>query len=320
MFGGSCAQQKVLSNAYSLQRIKDKYDTGSEVPYGRKFNFTEQDNGWQTGIRVFGQDMFITNRGASNSFDSNDVYMHKLKIVNSDGTYDQRLTISSGNTNFTSIDGFDMANGTNLLICGFHSNAIKSATLATPYDLSSTFTITGSKTITTGMRGCSWGDSGNKYYVVYASTLRQFSTSTAYEVASGDTEGTSKTLSFTAASDISFSDDGYTVWISEHDGGLYQYTMTTAWDTSTIGSEVAVDTDTFYGNEGTSPVRSSSSTNTTQWICGMYWNDDGTKLYVNSLWGMTDTSEVVGSPSPSTVTGEGGSRTNTFAVIEYSVN
>ena len=51
----------------------------------------------------------------------------------------------------------------------------------------------------------------------------------------------------------------------------------------------------------------------------MYWNDDGTKLYVNSLWGMTDTSEVVGSPAPTNVIGEGGSRTNTFAVIEYSV-
>jgi hypothetical protein len=319
MFGGSCAQQKVLSNAYSLQTIKDKYDTGSEVPYGRNFNFTEQNNGWQTGIRVFGQDMFISNRGNNNSFDSDSVFLHKLKIVNSNGTYDQRLTISSGNANFTSIDGFDLANGTNLLICGFHSNSIKSATLATPYDLSSTFTITGTKTITTGMRGCSWGNGGNKYFVVYHDQLRQFTTSTPYEVASGDTEGTSKTLSLTAASDISFSDDGLTVWISEHDGNLHQFTLSSAWDTTTIGSQITVDTATFYGNEGSSPARSSSATGTTQWICGMYWNDDGTKLYVNSLWGMTDTSEVVGSPAPTNVIGEGGSRTNTFAVIEYSV-
>ena len=54
--------------------------------------------------------------------------------------------------------------------------------------------------------------------------------------------------------------------------------------------------------------------------------DDGTKLYINSLWGSTKTSAVNGSPSPSNVLGTNTSETgimnrlNTFAVIEFTVD
>ena len=65
---GSCAEQKANAssgnaNAYSLQRIKDKYDTGTSVPNGRNFNFVENDSAWMTGMRVHGNNMYITNRG-----------------------------------------------------------------------------------------------------------------------------------------------------------------------------------------------------------------------------------------------------------------
>ena len=116
------------------------------------------------------------------------------------------------------------------------------------------------------------------------------------------------------------------MYVAEHDGNLHQFTLTSAFDVSTAGSQIVVDVSSFFGNEGTSPSRPSTNTGTTMWICGLHWNDDGTKLYINSLWGMTSTSAVVGSPNPSSVTGSdtGGSgttsRTNTFAVIEFSVN
>jgi hypothetical protein len=175
---GACAEQEANAgggadpNAYSLQRIKDKYDTGTDVPNGRNFNFVENDSAWMTGMRVHGSNMYISNRGNNNHLDSDSVKLFKLAITSSNGAPDQTLDL--GTSTFTSIDGFDIANGTNLLICGFHSSGIKSATLATAHDLSSTFTITGTKTIVTGMRGCSWGDSGNKYYVVYASIKSNF--------------------------------------------------------------------------------------------------------------------------------------------------
>ena len=334
---GACAEQEAnagggVTNAYSLQRIKDKYDTGTSVPNGRNFNFVENDSAWMTGMRVHGSNMYISNRGNNNFLDSNSVKLFKLAVTSSNGSPDQTLDL--GTSTFTSIDGFDLSsNGTNLLIAAFHgSSGVRSGTLATAFDLTSTFTATGSLKSSggNGVRACSWGNSGNKYYMGYGtgtntSTIRQFTASTAYQTASGDTEGTAKSLTFNNVADITFNPDGTKMYVAEHDGFLHQFTLTTAWDSSTAGSQVTVDVSDFFGNEGTSPSRPSTNTGTTQWICGMHWNDDGSKLYINSLWGMTKTSAVNGSPSPSSVTGSNTSgtgttsRTNTFAVIEFTV-
>lgn len=331
MFAGSCSQQKVLDNAFDLNVIKTKYDTGSEVPYGRNFNFVENDSAWMTGIRFYRGDMFITNRGNNNFLDSNDIKMFKLGVTKSAGAPDQTLNIG---TVMTSIDGFDLAgNGTNILLANFHGQGVQSATLATAFDLTSTFALTGSEKDSggNGVRACSWNDDGTKYYMGYGtgtntSVVRQFTTASAYETASGDTEGTVLNLSFNNVADITFNPDGTKLYLAEHDGNLHQFTLTSAFDTSTAGSQVTVDVSDFFGNEGTSPSRPSTNTGTTMWICGMHWNEDGTKLYINSLWGMTKTSAVVGSPNPSSVTGSNTagsgttSRDNTFAVIEFSVN
>lgn len=330
---GACAEQEAnagggVSNAYSLQRIKDKYDTGTSVPNGRNFNFVENDSAWMTGMRVHGSNMYISNRGNNNHLDSNNVKLFKLAITSSNGSPDQTLDL--GTSTFTSIDGFDLAsNGTNILIAAFHGQGgVRSGTLATAFDLTSTFTATGTQKNSggQGVRACSWGNSGNKYYMGYGSTIRQFTAGTAYQTASGDVEGDSKNIGFDNVADITFNPDGTKMYVAEHDGNLHQFTLTTAWDSSTTSSQITVDVSDFFGNEGTSPSRPSTNTGTTQWICGMHWNDDGTKLYINSLWGMTKTSAVNGSPSPSTVTGSNTSgtgttsRTNTFAVIEFTVD
>ena len=205
--------------------------------------------------------------------------------------------------------------------------------LASAFDLTSTFTATGSLKSSggSGVRACSWNNDGSKYYMGYGvstnqSKIRQFTAGTTYQTASGDTEGTVLNLSFNNVADITFNPDGTKMYVAEHDGNLHQFTLTTAFDTSTAGSQITVDVSDFFGNEGTSPSRPSTNTGTTMWICGMHWNNDGTKLYINSLWGMSKTSELVGSPNPSSVTGSDTagsgttSRTNTFAVIEFSVN
>lgn len=338
MFAGSCSQQKVLDNAFDLSVIKTKYDTGSETPYGRNFNFVENDSAWMTGMRFYRNDMFISNRGNGNFLDSNNVKLFRLGVTKSAGAPDQTLDL--GTSTFTSIDGFDLAgNGTNLLIAAFHGvGGVRSGTLATAFDLTSTFTATGSLKSSggNGVRACSWGNSGNKYYMGYGtgtnvSTIRQFTAATAYQTASGDTEGTAKSLTFNNVSDITFNPDGTKMYVSEHDGNLHQFTLTTAWDTSTAGSQVTVDvSDFFFANDESniykSPSRATTDTDTTQWICGMHWNEDGTKLFINSLWGATKSSAVNGSPNPLTVQGTNNSyngtvvRDNTFAVIEFSVN
>ena len=335
---GACAEQEANAgggadpNAYSLQRIKDKYDTGTDVPNGRNFNFVENDSAWMTGMRVHGSNMYISNRGNNNHLDSDSVKLFKLAITSSNGAPDQTLDL--GTSTFTSIDGFDLAsNGTNVLIAAFHgTGGVRSGTLATAFDLTSTFTATGSlkQSGGSGVRACSWNNDGSKYYMGYGvttnqSTIRQFTAGTTYQTASGDTEGTALNLSFNNVADITFNPDGTRLYVAEHDGFLHQFTLTSAFDTSTATSQITVDVTDFFGNEGTSPSRPSTNTGTTMWICGMHWNDDGTKLYINSLWGMTKTSAVNGSPSPSSVTGSNTSgtgttsRTNTFAVIEFTV-
>lgn len=338
---GACAEQEANSsnpNAYSLQRIKDKYDTGTSVPNGRNFNFVENDSAWMTGIRVHGTNMYISNRGNNNFLDSDNVKLFKLAITSANGSPDQTLDL--GTSTFTSIDAFDLAsNGTNLLFGAFHgTGGVRSGTLATAFDFTSTFTATGSLKPSggNGVRACSWNNDGTKYYMGYGtatnvSTIRQFTAATAYTTDSGDTEGTAKSLSFNNVADISFNPDGTRLYVAEHDGFLHQFTLTSAFDTSTATSQITVDvTDFFYANDESgiykSPSRPSTDTDTTQWICGMHWNDDGTKLYINSLWGSTKTSAVNGSPSPSNVLGTNTSETgimnrlNTFAVIEFTVD
>jgi len=336
---GACAEQEANAgggadpNAYSLQRIKDKYDTGTSVPNGRNFNFVENDSAWMTGMRVHGSNMYISNRGNNNHLDSDSVKLFKLAITSSNGAPDQTLNL--GTSTFTSIDGFDLAsNGVNLLIGAFHgTGGVRSGTLATAFDLTSTFTATGTlrQSGGSGVRACSWNNDGSKYYMGYGvttnqSTIRQFTAGTTYQTASGDTEGAALNVAFNNVADITFNPDGTRLYVAEHDGFLHQFTLLVAFDIATATSQITVDVTDFFGNEGTSPSRPSTNTGTTMWICGMHWNDDGTKLYINSLWGMTKTSAVNGSPSPSSVTGSNTSgtgttsRTNTFAVIEFTVD
>jgi len=336
---GACAEQEANAgggadpNAYSLQRIKDKYDTGTSVPNGRNFNFVENDSAWMTGMRVHGSNMYISNRGNNNHLDSDSVKLFKLAITSSNGAPDQTLNL--GTSTFTSIDGFDLAsNGVNLLIGAFHgTGGVRSGTLATAFDLTSTFTATGTlrQSGGSGVRACSWNNDGSKYYMGYGvttnqSTIRQFTAGTTYQTASGDTEGAALNVAFNNVADITFNPDGTRLYVAEHDGFLHQFTLLVAFDIATATSQITVDVTDFFGNEGTSPSRPSTNTGTTMWICGMHWNDDGTKLYINSLWGVTKTSAVNGSPSPSSVTGSNTSgtgttsRTNTFAVIEFTVD
>ena len=80
----------------------------------------------------------------------------------------------------------------------------------------------------------------------------------------------------------------------------------------------------FFGSDSSasvSPWRASNSDSSNPWIVGISWNDDGSKLYAVTLWGTTLAAKVSNTVNPSSVTGEGSppSRTNTFPVIEFSV-
>ena len=330
MMGASGSAQKFDNDRlFSLTNFNTFHITGNVNPTGRNFNHTESESGWQTGLRVFGDNMYISNRGNNNDFDSDNVLIHKVPIVNTDGAYTQRLDFGTGT--FQSIDGFDVAsNGTNWIIAGFHSGGIRSATLGSSFDFASTLTLTGSANTSTGTgtRGVSWGNSGNKYYGCKGisgtqSQVYQWSTASPYVVASGDTQGTALTINWVNAADLTFSSDGKTMWMLSHLGTIREYSLSTAWDTSTASEVISMDISSFWGIEGLSPARPASNTGTTPWLCGLHWSEAGHKLYVNSLWSAIDTGSVDGSPAPENVTGDGSpgpgpiERPNTFSVLEF---
>lgn len=342
---GSCAEQEANAggldpNAFTLSRMVDKYITGSDpngtgIPIGRNFDFVSNNSSWMTGIRVYGGNMYISNRGNNNLLDSNNVLIHKIGITNTDGIPDQQLNLG---TTYQSIDAFDLdPTGTKLLIGVFHgTGGARSGTLATAFDLTSSFSFNGSLqsgSVSAGVRAVSWGDNGNKYFLGYDSIVRQYTTSTPYVVNSSDSQGTSNTLwsrplsESPILSDITFNLDGTKMFISQHTGYILEYALSTAWDSSTATLTTTMDITGFFGLEGVSPSRPKTSTGATPWVCGIHWSQDGEKLYIKSLWGMTDTFSVQGTPSPSEVIGSNDAGTgtefprfNTLPVIEMNID
>lgn len=319
-----CCQKYDNDKKYNLTNIETFHITNGNQPFGRNFEVISNTMTWLTGLRVIGDDMYISNRGNANDYDTDNIYFAKLDILNTTGIKHptESFTIGFSDVTFNSCDGFDLdPTGTNMIITDFNGGGVQSAELSTPFDLS-TLSLTGSKNLsTTGIRAVSWNNDGTKYFLGYANQLRQFTTSTAWETSSGDTEGTSKTLSFTALSDILFNSDGTRIWLSQHSGYIHEYTLSSAFNTASTWTLVkTIDLRSYFGNRNTSPSQSSSDA--TAWLSGISWNDDGTKLYAITLWGVTKNSEIANTPSPQYINGvdgyDGVSVTvNTCPVIEF---
>jgi hypothetical protein len=305
-------------DSFSLESVDDSLTAGT-TPYGRNFRMIQSEMTWLTGLRVIGNNMFISNRGNNNDYDTDNIYFAKIAVDNTDGVYDQRST-GIADVTLNSCDGFDLdPTGTKMIIANFHGQGVRSATLSTPFDLT-TITLNGSQKSSggNGVRGVAWNSDGSKYYMVYGSTVRQFSTASAYIVASGDTEGTSATLTGTI-SDILFNDDGTKMWLSVATGYVREYSLSTPFDPTSQSLDYTLDLRNYFGNRNTSPSQTASDT--TPWLSGISWSDDGTKLYAITLWGVTKTSEVANTPSPATVDGvDGPSTVNTFPVIEFTIS
>ena len=316
-----CCQKYDNDKKFNLSNIETFHITNANQPYGRNFEVISNTMTWLTGLRIIGEDMYISNRGNNNDSDTDNVYVAKLAIDNTDGLYDQRSSAIS----FTSCDGFDFdPTGTYMIITDFHGGGVRSAELSTAFDLS-TLSLTGSKKLsTTGIRAVTWNNDGTKYFLGYASTLRQFTTLTPWTTSSSDTEGTSKTLSFSAISDILFNSDGTKIWLSQHTGYIHEYTLSSAFDTASTWTLVkTINLTSYFGNRNTSPSQIASDA--TPWLSGISWNDDGTKLYALTLWGVTKNSEIANTPSPQYINGVDGynivttpfTTENTCPVVEF---
>jgi hypothetical protein len=325
---GSCAEQKantvtVNPNLYNLASVKAIHETAGNNAVGINFNAGAANSAWMTGMQVIGTDMYISNRGNLNSFDSTHVLFSKLPISSTGNGAVVRQNPTGLNIN--SCDGFALdSTETKMIIADFHANKARSGTLSQSGS-SLTITLNGSAlSAGGGIRYARWNNDGSKYYFGYGqgngkSRIKEYATGTNYVVTSGDTLLANVELNINIISDLIFNPDGTKMYLSQHTGYVHEYALSSAYEIGSGALTTTLDLTSFYGNEGTSPWRPSGNSGTTPWITGISWNDDGSKLYASSLWGMTKQSKVSGTVNPSTVTGEGGTRTNTMPVIEFRV-
>jgi hypothetical protein len=309
----------IETDSYSLQAVSNSVGiTANRV--GINFQQIANTTTWMTGIRVVGDDIITSNRGNNNDYDTDNILFSKIDIANTNGTYDQQSS-GIGDSDINSCDGFDIdPTGTKMIIANFHGAGVRSATLRTPFDLT-TISLNGSQKSSGGsrVRAVAWNNDGSKYYMAYGSALRQFTTTTAYVVASGDSEGSSASISANTISDVLFNSDGTKMWLSGAGGYVREYTLSTPYDTSTFSLDVTLDLRTYFLNKSASVSQSGSDA--TPWISGIDWSDDGTKLYVSTLYGVIDDSKMSNNPSPSTVNGvDGASTTNRFPIMEISIS
>ena len=315
----------VNTNLYNLASVKAIHETAGNNAVGINFNADAANSAWMTGMQVIGTNMYISNRGNNNSFDSTHVLFSKLPISSTGNGAVVRQNPTGLSINSCDGFGFDSTE-TKMIIADFGANAVRSGTLSQSGS-SLTVTLNGS-TLSAGggIRYARWNNDGSKYYFGYQNTngsgtskIKQYQTQQPYVVQNSDQLVGSIDLAHDIISDLIFNSDGTKMYLSQHTGYVHEYGLGNPYDITSGTLITTLDLTSFYGNEGTSPWRPTNSTGTTPWITGISWNDDGSKLYVISLWGMTKQSKVSGTVNPSTVTGDGGTRTNTMPVIEFRV-
>ena len=313
-----------VTDSYSLQALSSSMSTASNRR-GINFNAGAANSAWMTGMQVIGSDMYISNRGAGNSFDSNDVFISKLPISSTGNGAVSRQNAAGLGLNSTDGFGFN-SDATKLIVADFHGGQLRSADVS---DNGSNLVIslTGSaKTVSPGIRYGRWNGDGSKYYTGQQlpgtgnSRIYQYTAGTNYTVASGDSAGSTVDLAHDIITDLIFNPDGTKMYLSQHTGYIHEYDLSVAYDITTGTFVTTLDLTPYFGVEGSSPWRSSGTTTPTPWISGISWNADGTKLYLSTLWGVSKQSEITGTVNPATVTGVGGTRTNTMPVMELSIS
>jgi len=323
---GSHPSREPADTAYDLSAVKAIHETAGNNAVGINFNAGAANSAWMTGVQVIGTDMYISNRGNNNSFDSGDVFFSKLAISSTgNGAVDRQ---NASGLSINSCDGFALdSTATKMIIADFGANTVRSGTLSQSGS-SLTVTLNGSPLPAGGgIRYARWNNDGSIYYFGYQNTspvngtskIKQYQAQQPYVVQNSDQLVDSIDLAHDIISDLIFNSDGTKMYLSQHTGYVHEYALSSAYEIGSGALTTTLDLTAFYGNEGTSPWRPSGNSGTTPWITGISWNDDGSKLYASSLWGMTKQSKVSGTVNPSTVTGEGGTRTNTMPVIEFRV-
>jgi len=163
--------------------------------------------------------------------------------------------------------------GTKMFIVGYSGDEVNEYTLSTAYDVStasaSTLFSVASQELTP--LGMSFNSDGTKFYIIGSAndTVFQYSCSTAYSMATASYDSVSFSVASqsTNPTDVTFNNDGTKMYISSSNastGGVYQYSLSTAFNVSTASYDsVTLNTTAQENNQR-----------------AIAFNNDGTKLFI----------------------------------------
>jgi hypothetical protein len=170
-------------------------------------------------------------------------------------------------------DVFFKPDGTKMYIVGFGSDAVYQYTLSAAWDISTASYDSVSFSVasqTLFPKSLEIKSDGTKMYVLGDSAVYQYSLSTAWNLSTASYDSVSFSVA-TQDSDpwgLHFKHDGtYMYTVGPENDTVYQYTLSTAWDISTVsytGISFSVATQTTDPN-------------------GLYIKPDGTKMFITSV-------------------------------------
>jgi hypothetical protein len=167
------------------------------------------------------------------------------------------------------VDAFFSPDGMNLYVSGNGLNRVYRYTLSTAYTPSTATAHSSFATGLTGINGLSFSQDGTYMFVVASSLVTRFLLSSAWDVTTASTNGSTKTI--TNGFSIYFKPDGMSLY-SFSAGIIYKYYFSTPWD---LGSFTHVETSLSLSSIVT-PIGSFN---------GIHFSADGKRFFFSNYVG-----------------------------------
>ena len=185
------------------------------------------------------------------------------------GSFDSKtFSLTSQDNNNRSVVVSD--DGTKFFVMARNLDSVTEYTMSTAFDVStasydSSFSVSAQ---TVDQTGITMGDSGTKLYVIDNSTkdIEQYTMSTAFDISTASYASKNGSISSetTTPTGIVFKTDGTKLYIADTSGAIYQYSLSTAWDVSTISYD----------------SKSFTTTSQDTLMYDVAFNDDGSKMFL----------------------------------------
>ena len=254
----SSAYQYTLSTAFDL----------STASYANKsFSVSSQDSS-PRGIALSSDGTKMYFLGAN----SDSVYEYTLSTAFDVSTASYASVNLDASSQDTTPEGFAFnANGTKLYVAGSNTDAVYQYTLSTPWSLSTASYANLNANLanqTSLPEGIAFSSDGANMYIVNNAdnSILQYSLDPRFNLEAADYTGTRTSISSQEGNPtgVVFNNDGTAMYIIGYTDNVYQYTLSTAFDTDTA----------TYAN------KSFNLTSQVGYATGMSFNNDGTRMFI----------------------------------------